>query len=557
MAKKTPQPVLLLLFCLPFFAALDHSSVWDTTEAFYAQIPREMVESENWLVPTFNGTPRLDKPPLSHWVVGGVYRLFGIRLLWERLVMALAAAGSLAAVYLIGRQLFDARVALVGVGILSTTFRFHAAARRLPMDMLMLLCDLLAILCVILWVRKGQRAHHLLLAALLFALAFLTKGPVALFPLVFLIPWFLLCERKPLRDQAGRLALASALFLGVSLSWFVALGFGYGWEPVGDFFVRESLGRFAHMDFGPQRNVFYYFGVLAGDFAPWSLLLPGALVWAVRSRYSVALRQARTPLLFLGGWFIVYFGIFSLSSNKQDYYILPLYPAAALFTAFFLTRVPASLALRWGVGPLLFSLSFLIWWMTPLIFPGGFLLWLAPLALLGASFFAVARKTEVLLVAFALFYLLGLLTFQKPFERYRPIRGFAQTIQRQIDTSDGPVQAGYFRFAAPSLRFYLDRNILELTDRYRHERTTGGRARIPVIERAAEALELPSKVLLITDPTGLKELNQRLPGKIHVVETRQRFHTKARRFIQALIGGSGGEAGRWSADLYLISNQVN
>ena len=555
MGHKVPKAVLLILFCLPFFVAPDHSSVWDTTEAFYAQIPREMVESGDWLVPTFNGIPQLDKPPLSHWVVGGFYKLFGISLLWERLVMALAATGSLATVYLIGRQLFASPVALLGVGILATTFRFHAAARRLPMDTLMLFCDLLAILFVILWVRKEQRPYHFLLAALFFGLAFLTKGPVALFPLGFLVPWFFLYERKPLRPHAGWMALSSALFLGVSLCWFVALGLGYSWEPVWDFFLRENLGRFAHMDFGPQRNLFYYFGVFAGDFAPWSLLVPGALVWVARSRHSTEIGKAKIPLLFLGGWFLIYFGIFSLSSNKQDYYILPLYPAVALFVAFFISKVPESRALRWAVGPLLLLLSLLTWWMTPLIFPGGFLLWLAPLALLTASFFAILRKTKLLLVAFSMFYLLGLLTYQKPFERYRPIHGFAQTIQGVLEASDSLVEPGYFRFAAPSLRFYLDRNILELTGSYSHKKTTGVQTKRP-IDEAVEALESPSTVLLITDLNGLNELKERLEGQIHIVETRPRFHTKARHFIQALISESGGEASRWSRDLYLTSNRA-
>ena len=536
----TPKPILLFLFCLPFFAALDHSPVWDTTEAFYAQIPREMVESGDWLVPTFNGIPRLDKPPLSHWVVAGFYKLFGINPLWERLVMALAATGSLATLYLIGRRLFASPVVLLGVGILATTFRFHAAARRLPVDTLMLFWDLLAILFVILWVRKEQRPRHCLLAALFFGLAFLTKGPLALFPLGFLVPWFFLYERKPLRPHAGWMALSSVLFLSVSLSWFVALGLGYSWEPVWNFFLTENLGRFANLDFGPQRNSFYYLGVFAADFAPWSLLVPGALVWVARSRHSTEIGKAKIPLLFLGGWFLIYFGIFSLSTNKQEYYILPLYPAAALFVAFFISKVPDSRALRWVVGPLLLVLSLLTWWMTALIFPGGFLLWLAPVALLAASFFAVLRKTTPLLLAFGLFYLLGFYTYQKPFERYRPIHGFASTIQGYLQASDSLVEPGYFRFAAPSLRFYLDRDILELI----------------VIDEAVEAFESPSTVLLITDLTGLNELKERLEGQIHILETRPRFHTQARHFIQALVGESGGEARRWSRDLYLTSNRA-
>ena len=81
------------------------------------------------------------------------------------------------------------------------------------------------------------------------------------------------------------------------------------------------------------------------------------------------------------------------------------------------------------------------------------------------------------LVAFSLFYLLFFVTYQKSFQRYRPIPGFAQTIQGILDTSDSPVEAGYFRFAAPSLRFHLDQNILELL----------------VIEEAVEALRTAAR----------------------------------------------------------------
>ncbi len=70
--------LLLSVFSLPLFVSLDTSSIWDANEAFYVQTPREMVESSNWLVPHFNGEPRLNKPPLSYWLVAGLYSLFGV-----------------------------------------------------------------------------------------------------------------------------------------------------------------------------------------------------------------------------------------------------------------------------------------------------------------------------------------------------------------------------------------------------------------------------------------------------------------------------------------------
>ena len=181
-------PILFLgLLCLPFLVALDDSPVWDTTEALYVQIPREIVESGNWLVPTFNGVPYFLKPPLTHWIIAPFYLAFGVDLYWERFVLALLALGSVMATYYIGKQLFSTEVALLGTGLFATIFRFHSSARRLPMDCLVLLCALLAILFALVWDRKGQ-PFHLLLCGLFFGLGFLAKGPVALFPMAFFGP---------------------------------------------------------------------------------------------------------------------------------------------------------------------------------------------------------------------------------------------------------------------------------------------------------------------------------------------------------------------------------
>ncbi|UCF36822.1 MAG: hypothetical protein JSU96_18755, partial [Acidobacteriota bacterium] len=83
------QVLLLVLFCSPLFVEVTRSTVWDANEAFYAQTPREMVESGDWIHPTFNGRPRVNKPPLSYWLVAVPYTLFGPDLASERLVLAL------------------------------------------------------------------------------------------------------------------------------------------------------------------------------------------------------------------------------------------------------------------------------------------------------------------------------------------------------------------------------------------------------------------------------------------------------------------------------------
>lgn len=113
---------LLLILALPFFVALDESSLWDANEAFYAQTPREMVSRSDWLVPYFNGKPRLNKPPLSYWVVAVFYNLFSISVFWERFPMALLAYGSVLSVFAIGKTLYNQKSGAVGSGYLCHNF---------------------------------------------------------------------------------------------------------------------------------------------------------------------------------------------------------------------------------------------------------------------------------------------------------------------------------------------------------------------------------------------------------------------------------------------------
>ena len=44
-SRKTVLLVLLLAAAIPYFVNLGVSSIWDANEAFYAQTPREMIET--------------------------------------------------------------------------------------------------------------------------------------------------------------------------------------------------------------------------------------------------------------------------------------------------------------------------------------------------------------------------------------------------------------------------------------------------------------------------------------------------------------------------------
>jgi 4-amino-4-deoxy-L-arabinose transferase-like glycosyltransferase len=130
--------VVLILLSLPYFINLGVSSIWDANEAFYAETPREMLASGDYLSPQFNFQPRVQKPPLTYWTVLASYKIFGVNEFAVRFPGALAALGVLLFSYGMARMLFSPQAALFSAAITATTARIFILERRLPIDILLL-----------------------------------------------------------------------------------------------------------------------------------------------------------------------------------------------------------------------------------------------------------------------------------------------------------------------------------------------------------------------------------------------------------------------------------
>jgi len=530
---------LLLLLALPFFVALDDSSLWDSNEAFYAQTPREMLERDDWSVPYFNGVPRLTKPPLSYWVVGLFYQVFSPSVFWERFPMALLAYGSVLAVFVIGKGLYDEGVALWAAGIFATTFRFLILGRRLMIDVLLLFCLLWAITCFLSWI-QSQKKSHFMLASFFFGLGFLTKGPVAILPLIFL--GFYLWIRGEMHQLRKAPWLTGGLLcLFLCSFWFVLLGFKTGWEPVLDFIFRENINRFLSLDLGPQRGPFYYVGVFLGDFFPWSLLFPAAVTWTLLGKNKSAGEGENRHWILLSLWIGTYFIFFSFSHNKQEYYILPLYPAAALWVAIYLKRARPSTLLTAGVGGLLMVLVLLLGLIGQVLFEEAGLwipLLLIPLVVWGL----VGRRYSLMIAALSLFYFASFALYLRPLEQYRPVYHFAQTILESTsqDQRSRGFQAGYYKFSAPSLAFYLDQPIFEVFDP----------------QAAVDLLESEVAIYMIVRAEDYPELAEATSLPLEIVEARPNLYTTPRTLIEGFRRGQPDNLREsWTSPIYLITNR--
>jgi 4-amino-4-deoxy-L-arabinose transferase-like glycosyltransferase len=488
---------ILLALALPYCLNLGKSSIWDANEAFYAETPREMLVTGDYLAPQFNFQPRAQKPPLTYYVILISYKLFGVNEFAVRFPGALAAIGVLLFSYATARSLFNPRAALIAAAISATTARIFILARRLPIDILLLFFLTGTLFFIVRAIQENQRIRWT--AVYVFAaLGFLTKGPIAVvIPAGTCILWMLWSRRSKISVYP---VTGGAIFACLVLPWYMLVYRAHGWTYIAPFFLRDNLGRFAAEPMGPSRGLFYYFSVYATDFFPWSILALAALyrLWCLRKKEE-PIRNLCFGLPAI--WCALIFLLFSFSRNKQEYYIAPLYPAAAVLISGVLDRdlskrisgkigipegdwgppvpevAPRSVEpqhlYKWAwpyglVSVLLLILSLPLPKILGAFIPGiSFMLHYAPSLILIAGVVLLmwsvtrgefARCFPSLAIPIWTVFMIGALFYVPALESVRPVKSFCRQIGRHWRDKD---EAGFFRTSLPSMVYYLRRPIFQ------------------------------------------------------------------------------------------------
>ncbi len=309
-------------------------------EGRYAQIPREMLESGNWVVPTLQGEAYLDKPPLMYWLVALSYRAFGVTPEAARLVPAVCVHLTVLAVYLIGRRGLGQRAAFWAAMLLAVAPGYASVARLLLLDGLLTLCVTTSVLCGFEAVRTGRLILGWWLAsAVASGLGFLTKGPISevlLFPPLLAYGWL---SGTAARVGWRHVALFAGVVAGVNVPWYVAI---YMKEPafLRYFFWEHNVMRFVQ-PFDHLQPVWYYAPILVAGLLPGTLLLAPYLWRLLTGTGDRRASAAGGFWLLAGGWCVLFF---SVSGSKLPTYILPAFPFLCLALGEYVARS------RWGDG---------------------------------------------------------------------------------------------------------------------------------------------------------------------------------------------------------------
>jgi 4-amino-4-deoxy-L-arabinose transferase-like glycosyltransferase len=345
---------VLLTAMFLYFAGLDGYPLLDPDEGRYAEIPREMLESGDFITPRLNYVKYFEKPPLFYWLTAGSMALFGQKEWAVRMVPAVAGFLTLLLIMGFGKRIFDGRTGVMAAWIYLTSV-IPAVLARLP-----IIDGVFSLTLTATWgawylgykaqTKVSRRVWYYTSWACL-GLAVMTKGIAAIALTGLIVVGFIICRR----DWRALLSFAwipgLLIFAVIVVPWHWAVSS----ENPGFFHFYIVIQHFARLVSPEHAKPFWFF----------MAIFPfGTLLWVVfffptaAKSFRKAFKAVRSPLedgqegenvLFLVIWVIAVIGLFSLSSCKLIPYILPAYPAMALLMAHFISGLALTKRLVfWG-----------------------------------------------------------------------------------------------------------------------------------------------------------------------------------------------------------------
>jgi len=346
---------LILTVALVWFSNLEYRLLVKPDEGRYAEIPREMVASGDWLMPRLNGIKYYEKPPLQYWATAAAYEVFGEHQWTSRLWAALTGFLGLLLTWYTAARLFGRPAAHYATLLLGSSLLYVSMSHINTLDMGVTFFITLGLFSLMLAQHNpystGQRRAWMWLAWAALALAVLSKGLMGVILPGAALFLYIVIQREWGLFKRLHLVSGLALFFAICAPWFYLVIQAHP-EFFDRFFIYEHYTRFTTKDLGRYQPWYYFIPVLLLGALPWTLLLFDTLlrVWRDSARTVREFNPERFLLVWLG--FIYLF--FTASGSKLPSYLLPMFPAMALLMGQRLAQIePSRLAkLLWPIVPL-------------------------------------------------------------------------------------------------------------------------------------------------------------------------------------------------------------
>ncbi len=328
--------LILLLSMLTMTANLGGISIYILDEAKNSVCAREMYESADMVVPTFNAELRTEKPPLHYYFMVLAYKLFGVNEWAARFFSAVFGILTVLITYIFAKRSLGENTAffasLVLLSSMHMAIQFHLAV---PDPYLIFFFTLSVFAFYRAYFEQKPAFLYVMYAAI--GLGMMAKGPVALVLAGAVIFFTLLVSKEfnwknilYLKPFTGIVIIAL-----ITLPWYVAVAVQTEGEWTSKFFLKQNVGRYLQTmegHGGPFLLIPLY--VLLGLF-PFSVFLIQACHWA----WKQSKHRMQPMLLICLVTVAVTVVFFSFSETKLPNYPAPCFPMAAILLGYFLSNI--------------------------------------------------------------------------------------------------------------------------------------------------------------------------------------------------------------------------
>src|SRR5579885_257292 len=231
---------------IAWFVGLGHRDLFQTDEGRYAEIPREMLASGDWVTPRLDGLKYFEKPPLQYWATGVSYSLFGESNGSSRLWTALLGFLGILMTAFVAHRLYDARTAWAAAWVLVGSAYYIVMGHFNTLDMgvtFFMSGSLFGFLLAMHTEDIKRRRLFMYLAWTSAALATLSKGleAVVLPGSVFVL--YVLLTREWFRFKQLHVLGGLLIYIVVTAPWFLLVS-ARNPDFAQFFFIHEHFQRF-------------------------------------------------------------------------------------------------------------------------------------------------------------------------------------------------------------------------------------------------------------------------------------------------------------------------
>lgn len=319
--------VIIGIFVLLYILPLGIRPIIIPDESRYAEIPREMIDSGDWIVPRLNGLRYFEKPVMGYWLNALSIKLFGENAFAVRFPSAAATGLSAFMIFLLIRR-FSGEItsATLAALIFLTSFIVYGIGTFNILDSMLAMFVTASMTSFFFGLNaepsKKKKNVYLLLFGAFCGFAFLTKGFLAFaIPVVAIVPFMIWEGRFKELFIISWLPIIAAVL--VVIPWAVMVYFKA--PDFWHFFVWiEHIKRFLSSEAQHHESFWYYIYLFPAAALPWTFLFPAAILGVKKTGIKTSI------IRYAICWFFFPFLFFSVSKGKILTYILPCFPPFAM-----------------------------------------------------------------------------------------------------------------------------------------------------------------------------------------------------------------------------------